>query len=563
MSPMNRPSQVQQYQGPNLPSRAVGVPAPSRAGEILAEGADKLISSLKDRQDKVDSLAAMAKFGDYQAAVLTNEQTLQKQYWDKPTEYTRAAKESAEKLAADYSKDLPTGVAQKFSLMKANYLIQRTDDWNRWGVAREQEIIIGNGLKVYQNLTLRAQAARTPKDFWRVMVEFPKASKAFQQFVSPATDLQFRDRAEKDAIENHMASRAFYDAAGLYRDLASGGYAPLVKAGVLKSEDINKYTLLAKQQMIKFAEVENYHDLINSTAEISGLVEQWKNGSLDPADVNRRLMVAKMNQGALRADGSKVFSDQYVRGLENLRSALFTEKKLRDPMWQQKHDAFLSDFDRKQALFLASRRGPASPKDYDNVLGLYGDLIEAKNNMLITDEEFGNRQLVLETKLKSQVNPGSKSASLSEALKGAGRYHFWNNPNDVYSFAYDAIEKYMQKRSDLNEVDKAATRQQFLVMATKMIDSLTPEQMAGLRSDEDKRKAVHELMNGKSVLDQATGKVRFVPGLVQKLTVYKNPTNNNPMMVGDVIDGPYGQKAVFEGLDEKGTPMVRVVQTKR
>jgi len=87
---MRRDSKITTRQVSSFSPQAVGVPGQDRSGQIIAQGAMDLGLALKERQGKVDGLAATAKFGDFELAYSEKKAELQQTYRDKPKEYAQA-----------------------------------------------------------------------------------------------------------------------------------------------------------------------------------------------------------------------------------------------------------------------------------------------------------------------------------------------------------------------------------------------------------------------------------------------------------------------------------------
>lgn len=524
----------------NFSPSAVGVPQQDSSGKIIASGAEALGKALGQREDRVNTVAAMAKFGDFELAYATKKAELQKQYRDNPKDFPLAMREASEVLAGDFAKGLNPGIAEKFTSIATSHLAQDADNLVNWSVSREQEKVIGDIQQTYQNLSLAAERGSTPENLKDILSGVDEASVMSRQFIAEGTANTWREQYRADAIKNGMETRIYNNAAKTYSDLASGKYD-----GIIEAADIKKYLSIAKSAMVNNAVLEQYRALTTSAVELSELQDGITAGTVSIGDINRRLEWAELNKDKKDVNGQVIVSEHYVRGLQALRDISLNQDSRTTEQKNIDERSFGQDFLRRWDMFLAGRqRGKASGKDYDDVIGLYSDLINARRSGTIDEEEFNEKKRILDTRLTTSLNPKSRSASLSEALQNAGRYHWWDNPRDVYSEGYKIIRDYLDKqRKDLSQEERLRYRDKYVLSFTEMVKSFPPEKIAEVKN---KSKFALDILQG----------VNGEPGLLAKMDVYKHPENGQPIMYGQTI--LYGgQRYQFLGLDDKGNLRLR------
>ena len=534
---MRRDSKITTRQVSSFSPQAVGVPGQDRSGQIIAQGAMDLGLALKERQGKVDGLAATAKFGDFELAYSEKKAELQQTYRDKPKEYAQAVRSEAQKLVTEHSKDMDLGVKEKFNQITTNALVQDVDNLVNWSIARDQEIIVGNVKKGYNDLALAAETATDPESLTQILGNLEYHSNESKQFISEASDMTLKEAARKDIVESSLGSAMLSNPQKTYADLMKGAYDKS-----LTPKEVKTLSITAHELMISGAIRENFRTLATASVELSNLTDRVINKETSLADVSRRLAWAELNKDKKDINGQPVISSEYIRGLEGIKKIALGLDSRSATQKTIDERAFSANFERKWDNFLMGRKSKkASPKDYDEVIGMYADLVEARNSGVVDEDVFNNRKKMLDTKLKTNLSGKAVSASLTQALDDAGkRRHWWNNPGDVYSAGYESIRRHVDGRSDMSSEEKIRYRDQLFLSYTEAINKLPADQ---INNSKQKENTARLILNGTAQQ----------PGLIARLEVYKHPETGDPVMLGDWIklDKLGGRSAKVIGFNSK------------
>lgn len=527
-------AKITNYDPGSFSPAAVGVPGRDRSGDILASGINDLGKVLMQREDNANSISAMSRFGDFQYEYISGKEKLQGDFRDKPKEYPKAVKAFSDKLISDLTKTMTPGVVRKFTALVTSHVAQDMDNLVGWAVNRENEVIIGDIHNSYQNGALAAEKARTPQQLKDALIMIDAVSKLSQTFVAPATDIAWKERYKNDAVQNAIDARIVDDPVGLYNDLASGRYDD-----ILTTTQIKRALPVTKTAIINNAILDQYKNITSAAVEISQLHEALNDGEITVSEITRRLEVAELNKNTMDVNGQPIISDNYIRGLSALRDIALNQRKFSS----EDEQAFSADFERRWDMFLANRpkHKTASPADYDEAIGLYADLIEARRDGLIREDTFQKKKKILDTRLTSALNPAGKgakyrSASLSEALANAGKYGWFNNPRDIYSTGYTIIRDYINKyRRDLSETDKIRFRDDFMVSYTAAVNRFSPEQIDGITNM--RRFATDVLYGGNGQI-----------GVIPQIDMFVHPDGDRLIVYGQTILYN-GRRCKFLGID--------------
>lgn len=540
--------QIPEYELTSLSPQAVGLPGESRAAEYIARGMQVLGQALEKREQEKADLAATSRLGDFDLEYARLKDNLQKQYWDNPEEYPQRVRDESLKLREKYSSSLSGATFRRFMVMSEQYLTRDVSSSVNWSVGRENQKIVGDIKTGYQNIALKSETELTPAslkqrlfgpvtDPFSLTAQSVKARKFLTE--SEVSELELQTR--KQIVQNGMDARIVSSAVMVYQDLAAGKYD-----GILTPAEIKTFISSAQNAMTTMSQLEQYRSLTAASVEISNLISAFNNGELTVGDINRNLMWAELNKGKKdEVSGESVISDHYLRGLQRLRDIALSQDFRTREVKATEELAFVQEFESKWNTFLLGK-GPnskASAKDYDDVLGLYADLLDAYYSRKIDQVTFENKKTILDNVNKNRLHPKGKVASLTEAFQKAGKYGFLESPNDIYSIGYSMIRKYVDKgRPDLSELEKLELRDQLLLEFTRRADDLAPE------LKKNKKQAATQLLlgSGNSM------------GIVSELSVYQLP-DGGYVRPGQLVDtGIRGVKGVLLGIDSK-TGLLKVV----
>lgn len=530
---MRRLSKIQEYDQKAPSKQAVGVPIENHSGQIIAQGIMNFANALKEREkkiaereDKANTVAANAKMGDYILDYENKKVELQKTYQDKPKEYAAAVKNEGDKLVNAHSKGLSTGVAEKFKAYTTNLLTQDVDNNVDWGIQRDKQIIQSNIQKSLGDLTLAAETATTPEQMNQILGNLAYLKNVHSAFLRPDENDKYTEDTRKLIIRNSIDAAILKDSRKTYAELSKdekSKYAPY-----LNPTELLRYKAEARNKLITQTTEEQFNSLATAAVELSNLIDDIDAGKSTVGDVSRRLMWAQLNSKSLDDNGQPKISQDYIRGLEQAHDRALGLRGYSKDRIKGNEKAFIEKFEAKWDTFLTGKKknSKATAKDFDDVIGLYADLMEAHNNGIIDDATFADKKNVLNTKYKHALKPGT--LLLDEALKKAGNQkQFWIfNKDDIYSAGYRKIKDYVKTRKDLTEEGKREARDLLLTEYTKTIQKYPPEQVAA----SDKIEALSNLV------------LKSDGGLIAQLGVYQHPDNPDiKVQVGDIITRANGK----------------------
>lgn len=532
--------------------QATGVPNESRAAGIVAGSIQNFGKVLEQREQKKAELEATAKLGDFDLEYSKLKMDLQRQYYNEPEKYPEKLREESLKLRDKYTEGLSGLTADQFATASNRYLTNDITSAATWSATREKEKIIGSIQEGYQNIALKSETDLTPDSLKQRLnggIDDPFSLTAQNEkakaFLNESSVLELNNRTRSQIVENGMDSRIVANAAKTYQDLASGQYDE-----VLTADEKRKYLESSRTAMTSMAMLEQYRGLTTAAVEVSTLIDAFNAGQLSVGDINRTLMWAELNKNKKNpVTGENIISDNYLRGLQRLRDISLTQDFRTKEAKETDKIAFSQEFDTKWNAFLLGK-GPnakASAKDYDDVIGLYADLLDAYNSRKIDQTTFESRKKILDTVNKNRIGK-EKVATLTEALQKAGKYSwFWfDRPNDVYSVGYSMIQTYLDKsRPDLSQVEKLNLRDQLLLEYTRRVEDIPEEQR------KNKKQVATQLLFGGG----NSG------GVIPAFSIYTMP-NGQQIRPGQVVDtGQRGVKGVFLGVDAK-TGLLKIAPAK-
>lgn len=531
---------------------ATGVPGQNKSGQIIGQGLQDLGKALQQRQDTSDTLGAMAKFGDFQLDYANKKLELQKTYRDKPGDYPAAVKVEFDKLADQYSKDMPNGVRQKFRQLTASTSAQDSDNLVTWAAGRDNEIQVGNIITVKQNLALEGQTVTSVEGLRGVLAKFDAASGVAQKFISAKSDEELTGRYKKLTVENAMASQIYAQPAKVFRDLEGGAYK-----GVLSPDEITDYSSKARTAIHNRAEDDFYRSMYAAQGEIYDLQQSVDQGAITPAELITRRQAAEANKNQVDANGNRVFPESYLRALDNLIAQVLHTGMTLPPEQAEQRKGVLANFDATWDKYLMEKKTEGKQPNAEDVvfeLGVYADLSDLYNKGLIDKTDFDAKVNVMQTRLSLRVGKTPVVKSFSQALEEAGKDRwFRESSNDVFVYGYRYIKEHIDRAyASLDPTSKQELKAQMLAQYTQQVQNLPEGQLKGLKTAVAKRAFAHDLVIGKGQVD---GKA--IPGVLPKFTVYHDPVSQRVLFVGDkIIQG--GATKIFAGVNpESGQPVWR------
>jgi len=524
---------------------AVGIPNADRSGQILAEGVQNFAKGLMEREDKINTLSAMAKFGDFNAEFAKTKGVLQKQFRDSPGGYADAVNEAGNKLVTDFTKGMSNGVAAKFRDFTTPALAQDRDNSVGWAIQREKEIAVGDAVKSHADLTIAAEQATDPASLSNVLSNLDTVNTESLSIFSPKEAEDLKQTTKRGIIENSLSSAMLLNARKAYTDLAERKYA-----GIIQNAETEKlYIARAKNAMVNQAIVGQFNSLVAFSTEISTLKDQMNAGKVGPADINRRIEWAEINKNKTDANGEKVFSENYIRNLYTLRDMSLGLDARENYQKASDRESAIARFDSAKDRFLMGKpkidgkTAPMSPKDYDEVLGLYADALSFLHAGVWDQGDFDKQKGLLDNMLR--VRSTNKAiGTVDEALQNAGvkSRGWWEKPPEsIFTAGYKIIRQYADSRTDLSETERVKVKDNLLVGFTDYVKKNNPEVVNNIK----------QIENYALTILQGDGKN---PGLIDQLALYQHPETGEVIMFGQLIN--YQNKPIqFLGVDPKTKEM--------
>lgn len=549
---MNRKAIIQDT-NIKLSPTAVGIPQQDQSGEIIAQGMQNLSAGLLQREEKVDTLAATAKLGDFELQYTKTKSGLQQQYRDKPKEYADAAVLAGKSLLETLAKDLPTGVATKYRDLGTKLLTQDTDNLVNWGISREQEMVVGDIKTNYQNKALAAEQATSPEELGKVLTSFNDASTQARQFISPEADMHLNETSKDLAKKLSLMKQINANPTKVYRDLEGKAYE-----GILSSDEIAEYKNKARDAIYHRAEDNLYANLYTAQGDLLEIQQKIDSGSMSVGELITRREAAYANRTAKDANGNLIIDPNYIRGLDNaIAQITYTQGKF-EVTKEARKDA-LTKFDNNWEQYLLNKKlskdNNPNVKDVQFELSVYADLSDLYHQGIITKPDFDEKVSVMQTKLALRAGQGAKVFSFSQSIQQAGRQNFFpwvrDRSDDVFAYGYKEIKTYVDKAySTLDETSKQEMKAQMLSQYTRRVRAVPDEIMKGLSTELVRRKLAHSLVYGGQT---AEGQVD--PGILSKFSFYQDPGSRRTLFAGDTIT-QNGIGKTFMGVNaETGQPM--------
>ena len=537
---------IQEYDVGSFSPQAVGVPGEDKSGQILASGAMSLGKAISAYEDKSNSLSAMTKFNDFRFRYENIKVGLQEKHRNEPGKFVEELRKEEQTLNDTVTKSMPGGELEKFKQIRTSFQGQEIDSVVGWAAKRDLDIKVDKVKSLYGDLSVASEGTSTPEEL-KALLGDPNTATETEHSLAGAnkmavgvldpSGIQALDvEAKKNLIDTHLDSRVHVDAARVYDDLQRGKYN-----GIVPAHTISRYTTIAKTAMINNAILEQYRNLATGSVEVAETHDKIVSGEITVGDVNRKIQWAELHKNDLDANKEKVISDNYLRGLYANRDIALGLRPLTQKEVSEQSKTADTDFERRWFNYLAGRKrkGKPSPADYDDVIGLYADLEENFLSGTITSSAYEDKRKLMDNKLKSELNKGGTSASLSEALSKAGKYHFWDNPRDVYAVGYEMVEKHLkEQRPDLTPEERLRYREQYLLAYTQKVNAI-PEGQRDVRNKE--QFAIDALYGNAS---------KGIPGVFEQLGVYKHPETKAPLMFGQKTRLA-GQEVQFIGINPK------------
>jgi hypothetical protein len=546
---------INEYQTRQLASSAVGVPSPDRSGEIIAAGLQQGISGvvglMAERKALADDLASDVKIADYSMAYGEAKGKAMILYRDKPEAFPKAVHDHGQKLIEDFSSKMEPGVAQSFRRKATSFITNDTSTSMSWARNRDQEIIVGNVQKGFNQLELSSQNAKDPVALKNILTQVENHALKAQNFIDFNSANTLKDRTTKAVKDNAIQGLIAVSAKKAVQALESGEY---LKDGLLTPSENSAYLRVAKTAAITDASIEQYRSIYSSGAQLSEMAGRLGDGTLPISEINLQLEWAKLHENDMDINNEKVIPEGHIAGLESLRDIAL--KQDYRPAAQKESDSLVArkEWETHWSKILMDK--PAKgPKGYNEVIGSYAKALKAYQNGVLSDKDFATAKKILDTKLRASAK-GKPQASLSEALEGAAtkRLHFWDawdKQEGIYEQGYKQIGEKFKNRTDLSVADRQRQVEDLLVKYTEYVDNMPEEQRNAIQNTQ---KAASDILNGY----EKEGKIS--PGLFDRLLVIRG-ANGAIYQNNQVVTRPGGTFSV--GIDkDTGKPIFRRVKAK-
>lgn len=555
-------------QAPSLraTSSAVGVPKQDQSNVIIAQGAQQLASTaasvLQGRQDLSDALAARAKWGEFDRKLSFLRDDTYKQHLNKPQEYPAKVIEEAYKLKDSFLKELSPGAGKRFNELAVQHIAAQQSDYVSLAIRRQQEIDVFNSEQPFKDAALKAESILTPKEFIGVKAEILKQEQAVKGIVGEQTAYKWREGYIKMASQNHMATRLLTDPRKLYVELKGSQYKDILTP----SEEVI-YTNQAFTAMTGKLTQEQEHRIATAYVELNEYDDRVLNN--DPTviqELNQKIEWAEMNKGARDEIGNLLFPDTYVDTLKAIKNkALLLDSQTRKYVIEKEGPALYNGFHERWNSILKDKSAAKkrmTPKDDDEILDLYADIQSAYYQNKIDNKQYEALKTIMNHKIAYSISRGrnakqTTSRTLNESLEQARKerrasWAFWDK--DIYYSGYTKIYDYVEKQPVTPE-EKGRLKERLLLDYTKFVKDQPDTWHNDLR---DFDAAADKILNGYVASDTN----KRVPGIIERTKVFKHPTIDRPLKIGDSITiGPSGQSYIVSHEDPKnpGVPILKVL----
>jgi hypothetical protein len=534
---MNRRAVIEESKLSLSPS-AVGTPQADQSGQILAEGVQNFAKGLMVREDKVNTLAATARYGDFNAAYTRNKADLQLQYKDNPAGYDGAVKAMSGKLVAEHAKTLSVGVAQKFREIVFPMLDRDRDNTINWSIQQEKDNVLGSITKSYGDVELDAEAQISPQGLAQSLGYLEFVHNQSAHFLNTSVNLQLKTKTRAAAIDNSMQSRILDNPGLLFGDLDRGVYDNMLTPG-----EVKKYQAQAHDAQINRIPRAQYQAFKTASVALSEAVEGVQNGTLSVGEISRTIATYKLHAGEKYPDGSPVIPDELISGLESLRQASLRNIPLPKIERDMNAKVALAEFDTRWDAFQTDRTNRGSVKGAREETLLYAQLLNMYQNGTIPPDEFQKKKNIMDTKIVSRTGNKLAGMPLEEAFKKAAGTHplfTFLNDDDLYTAGYTMITEQVNRDKSLSPEQKAKYKDQYFLTYLQEVAKYPADQINKMQNP--MTVATH-ILHGKS----------GEPGLFKRMIVYAHPETKEPLIYGQVTTR-HGQTKVFLGLDDKGLP---------
>jgi hypothetical protein len=546
---------ISQWQSRQLASSAVGVPSQDRSGEIIAQGLQQgvqgIASVLGERKALADDLAADVHIAEYSMAYGEAKGKAMTLYRDKPEALPKAVHDHGQKLIEDFSSKMEPGVAENFRRKASAFITNDTSNSLSWARQRDQEIIVGNIQKGFNNLELASQNAKDPTTLKNVLTAIDNHAVKAQNFIDFNSANTLKDRTTKAAKDNAIQGLISVSSKQAVQALESGEY---LKNGALTPSENSAYLRVAKTAAITDASIEQYRSIYSSGAQLSDMATRLGEGTLSISEINLQLEWAKLHENDTDINGEKVIPDGHITGLESLRDIAL--KQDYRPAAQKASDSLVArkEWETHWTKILMDKPAKGA-KGYNDVIGTYAKALKAYQNGVLSDKDFATAKKILDTKLRASAK-GKPQASLGEALENAAtkRLNFWeawDKQESIYDQGYRLIGEKFKNRTDLSAADRQRQVEDLLVKYTEHVDNMTEEQRNSIQNTE---KAAKDILEG----TEKDGKIS--QGLFDRLMVIKT-ADGAIYQRGQIIQRNGG--AFLVDLDKTtGKPIFRRVKVK-
>lgn len=564
---------ITEYQQGSFSPSAVGTPGVNKSGQIIGQGIESLGAALVKRQETSDNLTAMDKFGEFQLQHAQKKLDLQKQYRDNPEEYVKVAGEMSQKLASDFTNQMPGGAAKRFKSLTSSAIAQDMEGNVAWAFKRDTEMQIGKIDSSNQNLVFKAALVNSPQELKDLFDKrdpvtgdytadsFMGVNKLSGKFLNPDENNAKTLKAWETAKKIAMSARIFAQPRATLADLVGDPQKGSAYKGILDPDEINTWRERAENAVKNRAEFELNQSLHLANVKVLDLQDGLDNGTRDITDVIFEREAAEANKGKRNELGDLIVSPEYIRSLDNLiaREEQSTKRVLDS---ETKRKETLKKFSDDWDAYLQTKIDAnelATPADAEKQLTMIADLGKLKNEGKISDLDYANKMAVIRTKTKLRDNQPARVQTLEQTIANAGINRVpvigWRyQGNDVVSLGYQMIKDHVDKvYTGSTDEERMNLKAEMLAQYHQRVANTPPEAFRAQRTENDRRNFARNL-----ILGSTNAKGERVNGILHVNSSYKDPIKGEMYRPGDVapVGGAKDILKVFSGLTpETGDPI--------
>lgn len=521
-----------------LASSAVGVPQQDRSGQIIGAGIASFGEALQKREAEKNELDGTIHASTYQQEVTKRREELQRTHRNDPMKFPELMAAEENKIAEQLGTGLSSGVYDTFkNKVTRLQASSRTEDV-KWAYAADTELIKGKINKLYIDEAVRAETVQSKEGMLAVRKRIDLINEKAGTWYRPDTvaglDQTYWGQAQNSFAAVQMETRPVQ----FLRELQSG------QLDEIFSDNPAKKKALMTQAFNAAVFRQKTMDLVNAlsgAAELADIDDQIMNGSVDPADLARRVDMAEMSRGVIGPDGVPIATDEYIEGIKNRQKALYIISNAKTNSLTKAQSKSKSDALKKQwtdTTLETYRGGPLGgdpTADTVKMLKVYNEAFLARNTGELTPEDYNDIKTLFDTKTTIAI-PGTKkkrtTMTKQELIANAGkRGWFEDRSTDVYHRGWKRIKAEISALSLPEDVKQDKTLRAMAAFARSV------QMMEEVPTTEDEMNKTIERIWVGSAGDKAKGK-GALPGLRNAIfdavrPVVKNGKTYHAVRIGD------------------------------